>query len=288
LAAQSGTRAFVSSSGGNAGAAVAYAGSMLGLPVTVVVPESTPSFMRNRLKEAGATVHVHGSVWDESDKFARELATKPNTKYVSPFDDPDIWQGHSTLIQEICEQMEDFSSLRPTVASKPSAIVLSVGGGGLLLGACVGMDQVGWNDVPIIAAETEGAASFAATQRAGSLVKIDAITSIAKSLGASTVAAGCVEWMQKRTITSVIVSDKEAMEACYRIGVENRCLVEPACGTAIAAALKASQNDCVNANDKQGPLVIVVCGGNISSPKLLHMQMQQVSAEAYGQTHDVV
>ena len=92
---------------------------------------------------------------------------------IHPFDDPLLWQGHASLIDEIA-----------SVHRKPGAVVLSVGGGGLLAGVVEGLRGNGWHDVPVIAVETEGASSLAASLAAGQRVVLPAITSIATSLGA--------------------------------------------------------------------------------------------------------
>jgi len=63
---------------------------------------------------------------------------------------PRVWKGHTSIIHEIAE-----------VGVKPGVVVVSVGGGGLLCGLLEGLHHVGWKDVPVLAVETEGAASFA-------------------------------------------------------------------------------------------------------------------------------
>lgn len=75
-------------------------------------------------------------------------------------------QGHASLVRELKDSLE----------AKPDAIVLAVGGGGLLAGVVSGLQQVGWPDVPIIAAETWGAHSFHAALEAGRLVTLPDIT----------------------------------------------------------------------------------------------------------------
>lgn len=271
-AAKSGVRHFISSSGGNAGAAVALAGQKLGVPVTIVVPSSTPAFMISRLRSANATVIVHGSVWDESDRHARELwSSEPQGKaiHISPFDHPLLWAGISSLVDEVHSDIPN---------EKPSAIVVSVGGGGLFLGTAEGLSRVGWGDVRIVAAETEGADSFAAMLRAGGrVVRLPEISSIAKSLGALAVSERCAEWVRGgRKILGVTVSDREAVEACSMLAVHHRILVEPACGAAIAAVVKHS--DLMSADD-DGPIVVVVCGGNMASPALLDMWIKDTGAK---------
>lgn len=260
MAAKEGVQHFVSSSGGNAGAAVAYAGKRLGVAVTIVVPESTPEFMKIRLRKEGAEVVVHGSVWDMADDYAQKLAQEKGSLHISPFDDPRLWTGHATIIDELADELE----------GKPAAIVVSVGGGGLLLGVAKGMRRKGWDDVPIIAAETEGAESFAKMLEAGHVITLPKISSIAKSLGALAVSEGCAQLVRDgRHIISCVVTDRNAVEACSTLAVHHRTLVEPACGAAVAAL------DSVSI---EGTVVVIVCGGNMSSPRLLRQWIEETGA----------
>ena len=90
-----GAERFVSSSGGNAGLAVAYAGRRLKIPVTVVVPETTSARAKEMLLLERAEVLVHGVSWQEADNLARSLLTDTDA-YLHPFDDPLLWQGHAS------------------------------------------------------------------------------------------------------------------------------------------------------------------------------------------------
>ena len=243
-AAAAGARRFVASSGGNAGYAVACAGRMLGLPVCVVVPSTTPAFMVARIRAEGAEVRVEGAVWDEAHAVAMEMAGEDDCAYVHPFEHPDTWAGHATLIEELAEQ-----------GDRPGAIVASVGGGGLLCGVLEGMAAVGWGDVPVLAAETEGAASFAAAMAAGRPVALPGIESVAKSLGARTVSPTVVERAKAMDVRPWVVSDAQAVGACLRFLDDHRLMVEPACGAALAAAYERAP--------VAGSLLIVVCGGAV-------------------------
>ena len=147
--ARQGKKRFVASSGGNAGIAVAYAGRQLSIPVTVVVPQTTTEHARALIRAQGAELIVHGAVWDEANALAQSLLGAEDA-FVHPFDDPLLWAGHSTLVDELAAA--DF---------KPDAVVLAVGGGGLLAGVVQGLERHGWTDVPVIAAETAGADSLA-------------------------------------------------------------------------------------------------------------------------------
>ncbi|HSY27161.1 MAG TPA: pyridoxal-phosphate dependent enzyme [Burkholderiaceae bacterium] len=243
-----GARHFVCPSGGNAGFAAAVAGAALGVRTTIVVPQVTPQSVRDKIRAIGAEVAVFGNVWDEANQEALRLCELPDAIYVPPFDHPDIWDGNASLIDETVAQL----------ASDPlfDVVICAVGGGGLFAGVVQGLHRNGLQRVPVIAAETEGAASFAAAIQAGGLVTLPAVTSIANSLGASRVAQQAFDWTRQHEIHSVVVSDADAVDACLRFADDMRVLVEPACGAALAVAYR---NLPVLASFKR-PL-IVVCGG---------------------------
>ncbi|GAB5369881.1 hypothetical protein AAMO2058_001444700 [Amorphochlora amoebiformis] len=244
----------ISSSGGNAGHAVAYVGKCLGLRVTVVVPKSAPQMMVDKIKSHGAEVTVHGDAWPQADELAREMVAKdPNAHYISPFDHPKIWEGHSTMIDEIKSQWDE--------KYPPSAIICCVGGGGLLTGIYQGLDRVGWTDTTVYAAETEGAASFAESYKQGKLAKIDKIRSIATTLGATQVSPGVLEGMRKhdgKTYAIGDVTDKEAVKACVTFLKDHRMLVEPACGAALSVLYTERHRKMLDSHES---IVAVVCGG---------------------------
>ncbi len=236
---------FVSSSGGNAGYAVAYAGRELSLPVLVVVPSTTPESTRNQLKMMGAEVRVVGEAWDDADVAARELACARDVAYIPPFDHPTLWRGHSSLVDEVAESH-----------GKPDLVVVTVGGGGLLCGVLEGMHRNNWSDVPLIAVETLGAESLHAAIAAGEAVELAAITSIAKCLGARRVADAAFEWTRKHPVESVVVSDAAAVRGCVEFANRHRLLVEPACGAGLSLIYDGA--DCLSQAQR---ILVVVCGG---------------------------
>jgi L-serine/L-threonine ammonia-lyase len=239
-----GARAVVCASGGNAGVAATMAARACGVPVTIVVPETTAPAVRDAIAARGARVIVHGAVWDVAHEFATALARELDAVYVHPFDDPLLWEGHATLVDEAVAAGARFD-----------AVITSVGGGGLLAGIVLGLQRNGLAQVPVVAVETEGAASFAAALAAGEPVTLPGITSIATSLGARCVAQRALDAAREHQIVSVVVSDAQAVAACARFADAMRVLVEPACG----AALAALEVPAVRARFTQ-PLV-EVCGG---------------------------
>ena len=252
-AKQNGVMKVVCSSGGNAGLAVAHAGQILGLEVTIVVPERTGERARNLIVREGASLVVHGDAWDDSHEFAVRLAEETGSAYIHPFDDPEVWRGHSSIIHEV-----DAAGL------KPGLIVVSVGGGGLLAGLLLGMDEVGWGQIPVLALETKGADSFAQAMAAGELVTLPGITSIATTLGARTVCRQALEAARKHSVTPLVVSDRQALDACISFAEDHRVLVEPACGAALAAGYAA-----LGPVTEHDPVLFIVCGGAAVTPRML-------------------
>ncbi|XP_035291993.1 L-serine dehydratase/L-threonine deaminase-like [Anguilla anguilla] len=262
--AERGCERFVCCSGGNAGMAAAYSARRLGVPATIVVPVVTPSFTVQRLKDEGATVLVHGKELKESIEYGQQLvANNAGWVFISPYDNPLIWEGHTSLVRELEAELE----------VKPGAVVLSVGGGGLLCGVVEGLRRAGWGDVPIVAMETVGAHSLNAAMEKGELVTLPKITSVATTLGLNCVAAQTLKLAQEHAVFSQLVTDQEAVMAVEHFMDDEKILVEPACGAALAAVysnvLSRLQKEG-KLGRNLGPVVVVVCGGNNISLAQLH------------------
>lgn len=260
----------VCSSGGNAGHAVAHAGKHFGIPCDIFVPVTTLPMMIELIKAKGATCHVGGKNWNEADGKAREaLKSSLTAKYIPPYDDPMIWEGHSTIVDELKKDLND---------RVPDAIIVSVGGGGLLAGIQIGLQRNGWSKVKVLAVETEGAASFAAASRAGQVVALDKISTIASSLGALSVTPAVLG--TGVSTESVVVTDQQAVQGCLQFQrdfEEHGFLVEPACGAALAVVRDLRNSDGDISNNKlveqhlKGArlVVVVVCGGSAVNQEML-------------------
>ncbi|MGB9096898.1 pyridoxal-phosphate dependent enzyme [Erwinia sp.] len=242
--ADQGAKAFISSSGGNAGIAVAHSGRKLNMPVTVVVPETTSSRARQLILQEGAQLIVHGSNWSEANDHALSL-TSATTVYVHPFDNPLLWQGISTLVDEVVE-----------AGVMPDAVVLSVGGGSLLSGIALGLEKHQLKNIPVYAAETFGTASLNASMQAKKLVRLEKVSGIATTLAASQVCDNAFHVSQQFDVKSLLVSDDETVEACKQFLDDHRVLVEPACGAALSLLYKSRITFKPTDN-----VLVIVCGG---------------------------
>lgn len=243
-----GARALVCSSAGNAGYAVAWAGRALGLPVTVVLPETSAVWMRERIAGLGAEVVVEGRVWDDANTLALALARTPEVAYIPPFDDALIWAGHASLVDELAEQC----------AQPPEAICVAVGGGGLLLGVLLGLERHGWTQTRVLAVEPEGSAGLAESLVAGHVVDLPAPHSVATSLCVRRVSDALLPACRKHSVTPVVVSDAACRRACVGLAERYGMLVEPACGAALAPVFD-DHPALAGVHD----VVSVVCGGQV-------------------------
>ena len=241
---QRGAQRFISSSGGNAGIAAAYAGRQLQVPVVVVVPETTTERARELIRREQADIIVHGASFQEANAYAMSMLG-PHDAFIHPFDDALLWEGHATMIDEVARS-----------GVMPDAVVLSVGGGGLLCGVVEGLRRNGWSSVPIIAVETHGADSLAQAMAAKARVELPAITSIATSLGARRVSEQAFALAQQHPVTSVVVSDQAAVQACLRFMDDQRVVVEPACGASLALLYADAPQLAQYRN-----VLVIVCGG---------------------------
>ena len=182
--------------------------------------------------------------WATTINFALSKASS-SVKYIHPFDDTLLWDGHSTIIDEIAQ-----------TGLKPDMVVLSVGGGGLLCGIEKGIRKNNFDKTKILAVETHGADSFFRSKKMNKLIELDKITSIATSLGTRKVAKKAFELTKKKTVISHVIDDNDALEAIDLFLKDHRTLVEPACGASLSPLYKNLEIFVGIKN-----IVVIVCGG---------------------------
>lgn len=291
---------FYSSSGGNAGIAAVTAASTLGYPATVVVPLSTKEMMIEKIKVAGAAeVIQRGMTWFEADQYLQhEVIPTAEARgevgvYVPPFDHQDVWDGAATMVDEIERQLGGMAARggpsggsgssgagntqQEEQRARPDVVICSVGGGGMFCGLSQGFQrsQQVSNSLPssssprprtqIIAVETKGAESLHESIKAKSLITLPGITSIATTLGAVRVAPKAFEYGMAPHCSSVVVTDKQAVEACWLFADEERILVEPSCGASLAVLYSGLLKETLEQKGIEvtpdTKVVVIVCGG---------------------------
>jgi len=241
-----GKKIFVCPSSGNAGYSMAWAARELGAKAIVVGPQTTPPEAQAAIRSLGAEMLIHGKIWDESNLKAQEMAKQdPDISYLSSYDDPLIWEGHSTVIAEMKDQME-----------KPDVILLSVGGGGMMAGVLQGLDNALWSDVPVIGCGTYGANAFAASMEAGKLIRLPKVTTIVGCISAAEITPRVIELSKTHRLIPYLTSDLSCVEASERFLDDHRLLVDISCGVTLSALYQNSR-----LLEEFNRIAVIVCGG---------------------------
>ena len=200
------------------------------------------------------------------------LQYEGTTIYSPPFDHPDIWAGNSTVMHEIAAQMPNNSP--------PDVLICSVGGGGLINGICQALDTLDTPLPTVLAVETAGADSLAASLAAEKVVTLPRITSQATSLGCVRVTDTTFKYACRENVRSVVLPDSVAAMGCWRLADDERMMVELACGVNVALCydgrLEKALGRPVRREDK---VVIVLCGGSgVTSGMLCEWRAQYEGA----------
>ncbi|MCF8882417.1 threonine ammonia-lyase [Erythrobacter sp. SN021] len=116
-------RGVIAASAGNHSQGLSYHGRRLGVPVTIVMPQTTPSVKVMQTESVGGNVVLHGETFDEAYAHARELEKERGLTFIHPFDDPLVAAGQGTVALEMLADKDDFDCL-----------VVPIGGGGLMSG----------------------------------------------------------------------------------------------------------------------------------------------------------
>lgn len=236
----------VTASGGNHGLAVAYAAGAIGIAATVLLPGNTPSHRIRTIQSLRAKVILHGDSWDEANTEAQAIARNSGAAYIHPFDDADVMAGQGTIVTELLGQI-----------SRIDVMIASIGGGGLLSGL-ISAAKAWTPETRVVGVETEGADSMYQSWRAGKIVELPAITSIAETLGARKTEQRQFDIITGHAADLVTVSDNQAVEALLQLLAEEKLLTEPATACSVAALLTGKVPLRQNEN-----VVIVLCGANV-------------------------
>ncbi|MEP6788283.1 MAG: threonine/serine dehydratase [Acidobacteriota bacterium] len=236
-------RGIVAVSGGNHAQAVAYASEILGVDAVIVMPQSTPQVYVDATRGYGATVDLQPTMGDAFGKI--KTYQDEGRVFVHPFDDPLIMAGQGTVGLEILEDCPEATD-----------VILSIGGGGLAGGVATAVKSLK-PEIEVWGVETVGADAMTRAMAAGLPVEMDAITSIAKTLGAPHVSEATLGLARKYLESVTVVTDAEAFEALTFIAERLKVITEPAASCTLAAAEKLRSNFTPDSN-----VVLILCGGN--------------------------
>jgi len=239
-------RGVIAASAGNHAQALAYQGTLLGIPATVVMPKFAPLLKITNCQKLGATVVLHGNDFGEAKARADEIAKEKGLAYIDGYDDPAIIAGQGTMGLEIVEQIPDLE-----------AVVIPVGGAGLLAGVSLAVKTLRPN-VKTIAVEAENVASFSAALEAGKPTKIAMRPTLADGLAIPKVGSNAFQIARPLVDPVVIVSEEQIALAILRLIELQKSVVEGAAATTLAACMSGKLKEL-----RGKRVVLLLCGGNI-------------------------
>ena len=234
----------VAASGGNHGAAVAFAAQKLGIPANIFVPEISSPAKIARIKSYGADLHVGGARYQDALEAADAFAARSGARSIHAFDQSETLAGQGTVGLEWTEQSPDLDT-----------ILVAVGGGGLIGGVAA------WyrDRVKIIAVEPETSHCLKAALAAGKPVDVEVAGLAADSLGARAAGTLMFPIAQAYVNEALTVPDQAIAEAQKRLWAELRIAAEPGGATALAPLLTGAYKPA--RGERVG---VLICGGNVS------------------------
>jgi len=249
-------RGVVAASAGNHAQAVAYHGKRLGIPVTIVMPVSTPTIKVTQTEGHGATVILHGERFDDAHAFAKQLEGEKGYVFVHPFDDPAVISGAGTVALEMLEAVPDLD-----------VIVVPIGGGGLISGISTAAKAIK-PGIEIVGIEAELYPSMKNVVEGGH-----------GAIGGDTLAEGIAVKvpgeLTRRIISEKVdridlVAEKDIEHAvALLVGIE-KTVVEGAGAAGLAAILSAPDRF------RGRKVGTVLCGGNIDTHLLANVLVREL------------
>ncbi len=236
-------KGLITASAGNHAQGVAYAAKMYNAKAVIVMPTTTPLIKVNRTKSYGAEVILQGDVYDDACQYALQLAEENGYTFIHPFDDEVVSTGQGTIAMEIFQEL-------PTV----DIILVPIGGGGLAAGVSTLAKLLNPN-IKVIGIEPMGANCMQESLKAGHVVTLHNVETIADGTAVKTPGSAIFPYIQKN-IDEVIAIDDHELIVSFLDMIENHKMVVENSGLLTIAALK--HLDCKNKK-----VVSILSGGNM-------------------------
>jgi len=246
-------RGVLTASAGNMAQGVAFCAQRMGIPATIIAPDTAPATKIRAVERMGARViKVPFAEWWRT--FETRSYPGIDATFIHAFDDPHVMAGNGTIALELLEDLPDLD-----------AVVIPWGGGGLSCGIAAVLRTLAPR-VRIYAAEVETAAPLAASLAAGEPRTVAYQPSFVDGIGSKTVFPNMFEHARKLLDGSLVVSLKEAAYAMKLAAERNRVIIEGASACAVAAAHSGRAGS--------GKVVVIASGGNIDMDKFAQLTGQ--------------
>ena len=245
-------RGVVAASAGNHAQGVAVAAQLLGVHVTVFMPEGATIPKVQATLGYGADVRFHGDSIDQALEAAQEFSLETGAVLIHPFDHADVISGQGTLGLEIMEKL-------PGVRT----VVVCTGGGGLLAGVALAVKSTD-PTVRVVGVQAESAAAYPPSLAVGHPVRLASMSTMADGIAVGRPGDVPFALVQEFVDEIITVSEEQISRAVLLLLERAKLVVEPA-GAAAAAAVLAHPEAF------EPPVAVVLSGGNVDSLVLLRI-----------------
>ena len=246
LSAEEKKRGVIACSAGNHAQGVALAAQKNGIPALICLPEGAPISKVEATRSYGAELCLVPGVYDDAYNRALQLQKERSLTFIHPFDDEDVIAGQGTIGLEILAQVKDIE-----------AIVVPVGGGGLISGVAFAVKQMN-PKVQVYGVQASGAASMATSLHDGKIECLPSVSTIADGIAVKQPGEHTFDYCNRFVDGIVTVTDEEISAAILAL-IEKRKMIAEGAGATPVAAIMAGKLPQL----KGKKVCCVVSGGNI-------------------------
>ncbi|WP_455755893.1 threonine ammonia-lyase [Sulfurimonas sp.] len=236
----------IAASAGNHAQGVALSASKFGIKAVIVMPESTPLTKVDGVRHFGAEVILAGVNYDEAYAYATEYGQKHSLTFVHPFEDKEVIAGQGTVALDILDKCEEID-----------AVVIPVGGGGLISGMACALKEINPN-IEVIGVGASGAPALKNSYELKKAVDTTSVRTIADGIAVRDTSEVTLELMLKNVDKFISVDDEEIASAILFLLEKQKLVVEGAGAVGVAAFL---HNKLPSLKDKK--VAVVLSGGNM-------------------------
>ncbi len=250
----------LAASAGNHALGIAWAASQTGTDATVIVAETASEAKQRKLATFPIELVRHGATYDEAEAYAVSLARDlpAGTAFISPYNDPQVIAGQSTVLDEIVEQ---------TGGNVPLTVVVPIGGGGLLAGIALRateLNQQG-HDIRLVGVEAAESPAVSSAIAAGETTTIKIGDTIADGLAGNLEPGSVTVNLIAENVDRIVQVSEENLKAAMQVLVWDGGVLTEGSGAAGVAAVLSGQVD----DDDDRTVVAVISGRNIAQETLL-------------------
>ena len=243
-------RGAITASTGNHAQSIAYAGSLFGVQVKIVMPQGVPEMKAEAVKDLGAEVITHGSYYEQAREYSEKLASENGYLYVHGINEPLLYEGVGTMHLEIIEEQPGID-----------IVIVPIGGGSGACAACIVYKTLDPR-IKVIGVQAEGAPAFYRSWKNGVITSTNGVTTAAEGLATSRAYELPLRILRGKLDDIVLVSDDEMREAVRNILRATGQVAELSGAASTAAAFKIKDH----LSGKKAALILT--GGNIEPEQL--------------------